>query len=78
MDNNAKTVSLVNASDVNDAVIEKAKELFDMWFDNDDEPIDWNSFWDRFETMFGFNITQTDCGASKKIQAIIRKYRNEF
>lgn len=67
-------VLISEAADVTPAVLEAAEEVFEGWFDNDGEPIDWMSFWDRLET-YGWTITMLDAPAAKKIQRHIRKFR---
>lgn len=38
-------VLIREAADVSQATLEAAEEVFEGWFDNDGEPIDWMSFW---------------------------------
>jgi hypothetical protein len=52
-----------------------AEEVYEGFFSHDDQ-IDWESFWDRLE-KWGYEVGSLDCGATRKIQRHIRKFRNE-
>jgi hypothetical protein len=71
----SEPVRLHLADDINDAAISAVTDLFDTYHADDDQPIDWSSFWDRLERL-GFTITQTDSPAAMKIQRIVRRLRD--
>lgn len=64
------------ASDVTENCLRDAEAIFEGWFDNDDT-IDWDSFWDRLDG-YGWSVETTDCPASKKIQRHIRKFKDQI
>lgn len=68
-------VVLDNADDVTDEVQAAAIELFESWYDND-EQIPWDSFWNDLETKFMFTMHSLDAPAARKIQTIIRNHKN--
>lgn len=64
----------INQSDeVTEGCLRDAEAVFEGWFDND-EPIDWDSFWDRLDTH-GWSVITTDCPAARKIQRHIRRFK---
>lgn len=67
-------VTLNTADDVTDEVLLAAIQVFEMWFDHDDERIDWDSFWDRLN-KFGFDVMKADSSAARKIQRAVRDHR---
>lgn len=69
-------VTLSAAADVTDEVKDAAREVFDLWFDND-EPIGWDAFWDRLEAMFKFTINDTDSPAARHIRRSIHHHKKE-
>lgn len=69
------TLNLETAADVSDDVVAAAIELFEMWYDNDDEPIDWCSFFDRLEDTYRLCVTNPEGGAARKIQRCVRDHR---
>jgi hypothetical protein len=71
----SEPVRLDLADDISDAVISAVTDLFDTYYADDDQPIDWSSFWDRLERS-GFTITQSDSPAAMKIQRIVRRLRD--
>lgn len=62
------------AEDVTPDCLQAAEEVFEGFFDNDGEPIDWYSFLDRLEA-YGFSATELDSPAVRKIQRHVRKFR---
>jgi len=71
----AEPVGLHLADDVGEAATSAVTELFDTYYADDDQPIDWDSFWDRLERT-GFVITQGDSPAAMKIRRIVRRLRD--
>jgi elongation factor P--beta-lysine ligase len=71
----AEPVELHLADDVGEAATSAVTELFDTYYADDDQPIDWDSFWDRLERT-GFVITQGDSPAAMKIRRIVRRLRD--
>ena len=67
-------VTINTADDVTSEVLLAAIEVFEMWHD-DDERIDWQDFWDRLEAIFGFDVTNADSSAARKIQQTVREHR---
>lgn len=66
------------ASDVTEECLAASGELFLMWYDNDDdEPIDWESFFDRLESYYGWSVLQFDSPAANKVKRHVRKMRQE-
>ena len=63
------------SNDITEDVLRQAEEIHDGWFDND-EPIDWENFWDRLE-MWGYSISDLTSPAAQKIQRHIRKFRKQ-
>ena len=66
---------LQNAGDITDDVLRQAEDVYEGWFDND-EPIEWESFWDRLEA-WGYSITDLSSPAATKIQRHIRQFRKQ-
>ena len=64
------------ASDVTSDCLEAAEGIFEGWYDNDGEPIDWIGFLDRLEG-WGYCATEVDSPAVRKIQRHIRNFRRE-
>ena len=71
----SEPITINQAEDVTFDCLCAAEDIYDGWFSND-ERIDWDSFWDRLD-RYGFAVASLDCGASKKIQRHIRKFKNE-
>lgn len=67
-------ITIRETSDVTPEVLEASQDIFEGFFDNDGEPIDWTSFWDRLEA-WGYCVEELDCPATRKIQRHIRKFR---
>jgi hypothetical protein len=67
-------ITVTTAQDVDDVCISAALDVFEDWYDND-EPIDWGSFWDRLEQR-GFCVADTECRAAIKIQKNVRAHRD--
>jgi hypothetical protein len=70
----APPITVRTAQDVDDVCISAALDVFEDWYDND-EPIDWGSFWDRLEQR-GFCVADTECRAAIKIQKNVRAHRD--
>ena len=68
-----RSVTVNSADDVTSEVLLAAIEVFEMWHD-DDERIDWDSFWDHLQAMFGFDVIMTDSSAARKIQRAVREH----
>jgi hypothetical protein len=64
------------AGDVTPECLTAAEEVFEGFFDNDGEPIDWYSFFDRLE-RYGYCSNEVDNPAVRKIQRHIRKFRQD-
>lgn len=62
------------AEDVTPECLRASEEVFEGFFDNEGEPIDWYSFWDRLEA-YGYTVLELDSPATRKIQRHIRKFR---
>ena len=71
----AQQTTLITAADVSDDVIAAAIEVFEMWHDDDHEPIDWFMFYDRLELTYRMLIVDLDSAASRKIQRAVREHR---
>jgi len=69
-------MDIQTAEDVTPECLTEAEQIFCDWFDNGDEPIDWERFWDRLETV-GYTVTDMDSPACRKIQRHVRKFRSE-
>jgi len=70
-----ETVIIRTASDASHCdVIKAAEEVFDGFFDND-EQIDWQNFFDRLE-RYGYAVETTDSPAARKVQRIVRRLRD--
>lgn len=69
-----EATQISEAADVTEATLKAAEDVFEGWFDNDGEPIDWYAFWDRLEA-YGWTVLVTDSAAARKIQRHIRKFR---
>lgn len=75
---------LKTAKDVTPEMLEWAEKVFEDWFDND-EPIDWEAFVDKFSDPDGFRsegaepfeIDEYWNPAIAKIQRHVRKYKNQ-
>ena len=63
------------AEDVTPECLQAAEDIFEGFFNNDREPIDWYSFLDRLE-RYGFCSNEVDNPAVRKIQRHIRKLRS--
>lgn len=71
-----ETVIIRTASDASHCdVIKAAEEVFDGFFDND-EQIDWQDFFDRLE-RYGYAVETTDSPAARKVQRYVRRLRAE-
>jgi len=76
--------NLTKAADVTPEILTWAERVFEDWFDND-EPIDWERFWDRFADPNGlrsdgaepFDIEDLNNPAISKIQRHVRAYKNQ-
>jgi|688.fasta_scaffold151575_6 hypothetical protein len=68
-------INIKEAEQVTPDVLRFAEDIYEGWFSNDDQ-IDWEPFWDRLE-KYGFAVASLDCGATRKIQRHIRKFRSE-
>ena len=74
---------LETTADVTPEILEWAEQVFTDWFD-DDEPIDWEHFIDRFADPHGFraegaipfDIESYDNPAIRKLKRHVRAYRN--
>lgn len=69
-----ETTNIRTSEDVTAECITAAEQVFEGFFDNDGEAIDWYSFWDRLEA-YGYCVPELDCPATRKIQRHIRKFR---
>lgn len=61
-------------ADVTPACLSAAEDIYEGFYDNDGEPIDWVSFLDRLEA-WGYCANELDSPAVRKIQRHIRKLR---
>ena len=68
-------INIKEAEQVTRECLFMAEDVYTGWFANDDQ-IDWESFWDKLE-KYGFAVANLDCGATRKIQRHIRKFKNE-
>lgn len=66
-------ITINTAEDVTATCLARAEEIYEGWFDTD-EPVDWESFWDRLDHI-GWSVATLDCAAAKKIQRHIRRYK---
>jgi hypothetical protein len=73
--NMTEPINIKQAEDVTPECLKAAEEVFEGFFDNDGEPIDWYSFLDRLE-RYGFCSNEVDNSAVRKIQRHIRKIRS--
>ena len=73
--NMTEPINIKQAEDVTPECLKAAEEVFEGFFDNDGEPIDWYSFLDRLE-QYGFCSNEVDNSAVRKIQRHIRKIRS--
>jgi len=71
----AQHTTLITVADVTDDVIAAAIEVFEMWHDDDDQPIDWHSFYDRLESGYRLSIVDVESAAARKIQRAVREHR---
>lgn len=60
---------------VTEQVLAACYELCDLWHDDPDEPIAWDSFWDRLEQTYNMSIENPDSPVAQKIQRAVRKHR---
>lgn len=75
---------LETVKDVTPGILAWAEQVFCDWFD-DDTPIDWEAFIDRFADPNGFrsdgaepfDIEDYDNPAIRKVQRHIRAYKNQ-
>lgn len=67
-------ITIREVADVTPDCLTAAEDIYEGFFDNDGEPIDWVSFLDRLEA-WGYCATEMDCPAVRKIQRHIRKFR---
>ena len=86
MDDDQKAPRVLStAKDITPELLEYAESIHDDWFDND-EPIDWEDFIDKFTDPYGhradgaepFEILEYWNPAVAKIQRHIRAYRKGF
>ena len=77
-----KSTEITVASDVTEEILELASGVSDDWFGNTDEPVDWESFWDRLDRTeipsTGREIdmgSEFDTPAMRKIQKYVRRIR---
>jgi hypothetical protein len=68
-------ITIKEAEDVTGECLFMAEDVYVGWFAND-EKIDWETFWDRLE-KYGFAVASLDCGATRKVQRHIRKFKSE-
>jgi hypothetical protein len=68
-------INIKEAEQVTPDVLRFAEDIYEGWFSNDDQ-IDWEPFWDKLE-KYGYAVANLDCGATRKIQRHIRKFRSE-
>jgi hypothetical protein len=68
-------ITIKQAEDVTPECLTAAEEVFEGFFDNDGEPIDWYSFLDRLEA-YGYCSLEVDNPAVRKIQRHVRKFRS--
>jgi hypothetical protein len=68
-------INIKQAEDVTPECLQAAEDIFEGFFNNDGEPIDWYSFLDRLE-RYGFCSNEVDNAAVRKIQRHIRKLRS--
>jgi hypothetical protein len=74
---------LTTAAEATDEVLAWAEQVFTDWFDNDG-PIDWEDFADRFADPYGrrsddaepFDLEQLDTPFYRKVQRHVRAYKN--
>ena len=67
---------IMQVNDVTPECLQAAEEVFEGFFDNDGDPIDWYSFLDRLEA-YGYSATELDSPAVRKIQRHVRKFRTD-
>jgi hypothetical protein len=67
-------VLLEEASDVTDDMIDECIELYESYFDNDDD-IDWEVFFDKLEYKFMLTVIDLECAAVRKIKTAVRNHR---
>lgn len=81
-ENGMEVKYLRTAADVTEGHLREAERTFDGWFDND-EPIDWEAFIDKFADPHGhgdagrYDLDEYDNPAVRKIKKHVRRYRNE-
>jgi hypothetical protein len=68
-------INIKEAEQVTPDVLRFAEDIYEGWFSNDDQ-IEWEPFWDRLE-KYGYAVANLDCGATRKIQRHIRKFKSE-
>jgi hypothetical protein len=71
----SEAITIQDAGEVTFDCLCAAEDIYEGWFSNDDQ-IDWEPFWDRLE-KYGFAVASLDCGATRKIQRHIRKFKSE-
>lgn len=66
-------VELTSAEQVDDAILEHAIQVAEDWFP---ERIDWDGYWDRFDTS-AFWVGDVLSPAASKIQRHVQRFRRE-